>query len=207
MCSNDNYNHVNQFQNGRGRNQLVSSAIQPVVNSEPHTGARPSVRLCVGLTTYVELELELIQTQMAQKLMHREGVYVLALRGSKNVKGAKNFRWCCRNNIKIRFDFQSFVCVETPSTSELSKSVVFMPPYNDSRATHGKPCKLTALRVANEIKVACSCPDSRRGTKYTCWHERTVKLPGVLSALVTAALVNCDPLTGSAERDVIPFSL
>ena len=85
---------------------------------------------------------------MAQKLMHREGVYVLVLRRSQNVKGAKNFRWCCRSNIKIRFVFQSSVCVETPSTSELSKSVVFMPPYNDNRATHGKPCKLTVVCLA-----------------------------------------------------------
>ena len=127
-----------------------------------------------------------------------------------------NFLWCCRNNIQIRFRFffafaqyaiQSAVCVEALSTSDGCKSVVFMPPYNDNRATHGKPCKLTVLRVANEVKVVCSCPDSRRGSIHTCWHERTVKLPGFLDALATAALVTCDPLLGHRSAILLPFSL
>jgi hypothetical protein len=58
-----------------------------VVNAEPHTEACPSVRLCVGLVGLVvlsytrkavELELERIQTQMAQKPMRREEVSVRA---------------------------------------------------------------------------------------------------------------------------------
>ena len=106
-----------------------------------------------------------------------------------------------------QYAIQSAVCVETLSTSDGCKSVVFMPPYNDNRATHGKPCKLTVLRVANEVKVVCSCPYSRRGSIHTCWHERTVKLPGVLDALATAALVTCDPLLGHRSAMLLPFSL
>ena len=52
------------------------------VNSEPHTGARPSVRLCVGL----KKKLDLIQNQVTQRPMLRVEVYARALRASQHVK-------------------------------------------------------------------------------------------------------------------------
>jgi hypothetical protein len=65
------------------------------VNSEPHTGARPSVRLCVGpelarcVHIKLEPELKLIQTRMAQKKLLRAEVYARALRASQNVERAE----------------------------------------------------------------------------------------------------------------------
>jgi hypothetical protein len=88
-------------------------------------------RVIVALTPCYELELELIQTQMAQKPMLRTEVYARALRASQDVKRAEvwvardaPYGWAGRGRVRewkalvwsgVISEVVGFLCVALPS--------------------------------------------------------------------------------------------
>ena len=79
----------------------------PLCASSPFSSGYTSMLIFCVEWLCAELELELIQTQMAQKPMPRAEVYAIALRASQNVKKAEvwvgarcAFWWAGRRRVR-----------------------------------------------------------------------------------------------------------